>query len=93
VLAATYITLEAPSRDKHEPARSFASAVAAREWRALWVYLMGPPLGVLVAAETDARLRGLRRVFCAKLDHGGATRCIFRCNYAVPGVGLPECHP
>jgi hypothetical protein len=54
---------------------------------------MGPPLGVLVAAETDARLRGLRRVFCAKLDHGGATRCIFRCNYAVPGVGLPECHP
>ena len=83
-LVATYITLEAPvSGMSMNPARSFASALAAGEWRALWVYFTAPPLGMLGAAETYARLRGVQRVFCAKLDHRGVAPCIFRCRYGA----------
>jgi aquaporin Z len=81
-LVATYITLEAPiSGMSMNPARSFASAVAAGQWTALWIYFTAPPLGMLAAAEAYVRLRGAQRVICAKLDHGGGRRCIFRCRY------------
>jgi len=81
-LVAAYITLEAPlSGMSMNPARSFASAVGARQWTALWIYFTAPPLGMLAAAETYVRLRGLHRVLCAKLDHRTTRRCIFRCRY------------
>jgi len=82
-LVATWITLEAPlSGMSMNPARSFASAVPGHVWTAFWVYLTAPPLGMLLAAELHARL-GRRPVHCAKLDHGGRGRCIFRCGYAA----------
>jgi aquaporin Z len=82
LLVATYITLEAPlSGMSMNPARSFASAVGARQWTALWIYFTAPPLGMLAAAEAYVRLRGAHRVLCAKLDHRTARRCIFRCRY------------
>jgi hypothetical protein len=40
---------------------------------------------MLAAAECYVRARGLRRVYCAKLRHGRAARCIFRCNYDALG--------
>lgn len=81
-LVAAYITCEAPlSGMSMNPARSFASAVAAGDWSFLWVYFVAPPLGMLAAAEGYVRLRGARRVFCAKLHHHHARRCIFRCDY------------
>ncbi|MGH7387948.1 MAG: aquaporin [Candidatus Rokuibacteriota bacterium] len=92
-LVALYITVEAPiSGMSMNPARTLASALPAREWTALWVYFVGPPLGMLLAAEAYRRLCGLQAVRCAKLDHGGARRCIFRCGYAPQGAA-DRAHP
>jgi aquaporin Z len=86
-LVAAYITLEAPiSGMSMNPARSFASALAAWQWTALWIYFTAPPLGMLAAAEVYVRLRGAHRVLCAKLDHRTTRRCIFRCRYDALGA-------
>ena len=82
VLVATYITFEAPvSGMSMNPARSFASALAADLWTAFWVYVTAPLLGMLLAAELRLRLSP-RPVRCAKLHHDNPRRCIFRCGYA-----------
>lgn len=82
VLVATYISIEAPlSGMSMNPARTFASALPARLWTALWVYFTAPPLGMLLAAECYTRLRDRRQVYCAKLHHQNRKRCIFRCRY------------
>jgi aquaporin Z len=82
-LVATYITLEAPySGMSMNPARSLASAIFAVEWSSLWIYVAAPPLAMLAAAELYLRLRGAGHVRCAKLNHHGARRCIFRCDVA-----------
>jgi aquaporin Z len=79
-LVAAYITVEAPwSGMSMNPARSLASALFAGEWRSLWIYLTAPPLGMLAAAELFVRRRGAHGVRCAKLNHHGTRRCIFRC--------------
>jgi aquaporin Z len=49
---------------------------------ALWVYLIAPLLGMLAAAQVYVKTQGMQKVFCAKLHHDNAQRCIFRCNYA-----------
>ena len=86
VLVCLYISIEAPlSGMSMNPARSFASAAVAGEWRDLWIYFVAPPLGMLSAGETYVRVRGLRRVYCAKLRHGRGASCIFRCNYDALG--------
>jgi aquaporin Z len=82
-LVALYITIEAPlSGMSMNPARSLASAVPAGTWDAFWIYLIAPPLGMLLAAELYARRRGAHTIYCAKLNHGQAGRCIFRCRHA-----------
>jgi aquaporin Z len=82
-LVATWITVEAPlSGMSMNPARSFGSAVPAALLSPLWIYFAAPPLGMLLAAELYRRLAPGRKVICAKLDHGGRGRCIFRCEYA-----------
>jgi aquaporin Z len=89
-LVATYITLEAPiSGMSMNPARSFASALAAWQWRALWIYFTAPPLGMLAAAQAYVQLRGAHRVLCAKLNHHTGRRCIFRCDFASLGADQP----
>jgi len=82
LLVATWITFEAPlSGMSMNPARSLASAATANVWSGFWIYLSAPLLGMLAAAETYARTRGLERVSCAKLHHpASAARCIFRCD-------------
>jgi aquaporin Z len=83
-LVATYITLEAPiSGMSMNPARTFASALGAQEWRALWIYFTAPPLGMLLAGAFYRLRRGANRVFCAKLYHHTNQRCIFRCNWGA----------
>jgi aquaporin Z len=85
-LVATYIALEAPiSGMSMNPARSFASALAASQWTALWIYFTAPPLGMLAAAELYLVMRGARRVLCAKLNHHTARPCIFRCDFGTLG--------
>ena len=82
VLVATYITVEAPfSGMSMNPARTFASALPAQLWKALWVYFTAPLVGMLLAAELYVRVKGANEVFCAKLHHYNNKRCIFRCGY------------
>jgi len=82
ILVATYITVEAPlSGMSINPARTFASALPAQLWTALWVYFTAPLVGMLLAAELYLRLKGAHEVFCAKLHHQNNKRCIFRCGY------------
>src|SRR2546425_13247421 len=78
VLVATYITVEAPiSGMSMNPARTFASAVPAQYWTALWIYFTAPLIGMLSAAEVYVRIRGSHSVACAKLHHENRKRCIF----------------
>jgi len=82
ILVAAYISLEAPiSGMSMNPARSFASAGAGWVWTAFWVYLSAPLLGMIIAAQLFAGLKGASKVLCAKLHHENDKRCIFRCNY------------
>ena len=81
-LVALYITFEAPiSGMSLNPARSLAPALMAGEMASVWIYLLAPPLGMLVAAECFARWHGAHAVACAKLHHDHVHRCIFRCGY------------
>jgi aquaporin Z len=83
-LVAASITFEAPlSGMSMNPARSVASALPAGSWNTLWVYLVAPPTGMLLAAALYARVKGRAAVRCAKLDHGGTARCIFRCGFRL----------
>jgi aquaporin Z len=88
-LVATWITFEAPlSGMSMNPARSLGSALGAGIWSDFWIYATAPLLGMLAAADVQARVRGAHRVYCAKLAHGPSTlHCIFRCTYgALAGV-------
>jgi aquaporin Z len=88
-LVALYITFEAPlSGMSMNPARSLASALFPGLWRDLWIYFAGPPLGMLLAAETYRGLRGAARVHCAKLQHSDRHRCIF-CGFEPRTGGAP----
>ena len=81
-MIAMCISLEAPySGMSMNPARSFASALPAQIWTAVWIYFTAPPLGMLVAAELYVQQHGIHQVFCAKLHHHNNKRCIFRCNW------------
>jgi len=77
-LVATYITFEAPiSGMSMNPARTFASAVCAQHWTALWIYFTAPLFGMFSAAEVYVRRRGSEGIACAKLHHDNDKRCIF----------------
>jgi len=75
-LVALYITFEAPlSGMSMNPARTFGSALAAGDTRALWIYFTAPPLGMVAAASLYRRIgKGLG---CAKLYHPNDIHCIF----------------
>jgi aquaporin Z len=75
---AAFIAFEAPiSGMSLNPARTFASALAANDWRALWIYFIAPPLGMLSAATVFQKLRAAPKIRCAKLHHTSRHRCIF----------------
>jgi aquaporin Z len=80
-LVATYITLEAPlSGMSMNPARTFASALPASTWTAIWIYFTAPLIGMLLAAEVYKHRQA--PVICAKLHHRNTERCIFvHCGY------------
>ncbi len=81
-LVALYIAFESPySGMSINPARTLASAWPAGVWTAFWVYLTAPAAGMLAAGEAYRFVRGLHAVRCAKLNHSGSARCIFRCGY------------
>jgi len=84
LLVAVYIFAEAPiSGMSMNPARSLASAILSGDLRALWIYFLAPPLGMLGAALLH------RRAGCAKLDHAPGVRCIF-CEQRPPPAARPK---
>ena len=60
------------------PARTFGPALFGSYWHALWIYFIGPPLGMLAAAEVFLLAREGNGPYCAKLYHHNDKRCIFR---------------
>jgi aquaporin Z len=81
-LLAMFIAIESPfSGTSMNPARSFGSALSARDWQWLWIYFTAPVIGMFVAAELYVRTHGHSAVLCCKLHHENDRRCIFRCRY------------
>jgi aquaporin Z len=81
-LLLVYIAFEAPlSGMSINPARTVGSAAWANIWTGLWIYFAAPIGGMLIAAEAYVRWKGPRAVFCAKLNHHWAARCIFHCRF------------
>ncbi|MGF1458764.1 MAG: MIP/aquaporin family protein [Leptolyngbyaceae cyanobacterium] len=78
ILVALFITLAAPiSGMSINPARTFASALAANVWTAFWIYYLMPPLAMLAAAEVYQHMTQRRsREICGKLCPNRETRCI-----------------
>jgi aquaporin Z len=82
LLVAAYITIEAPiSGMSMNPARSLGPALLSGAVEPLWIYFVAPAIGMLSASELFVRTRGLGAVFCAKLHHHTAARCIFHCRF------------
>ncbi|MEP7309112.1 MAG: aquaporin [Acidobacteriota bacterium] len=87
LLVWTYIIIEAPlSGMSMNPARTFGSALLARDFLGLWIYFTAPPLGMLLAAELFIRRFGVQRVLCAKLHHPHGRPCIFGCGDDAAGI-------
>jgi aquaporin Z len=63
------------------PARSFSSALFASVWQGIWIYFLGPSLGMLAIALIYIRLPGKHRVYCAKVFHDMKSPCPFRCDF------------
>jgi aquaporin Z len=77
-IVALNITIAAPwSGMSMNPARTIASAIPSGVWTALAVYLTAPPAAMLLAATIYVLLKGRGGVFCAKIHHQNAKRCIF----------------
>ncbi len=97
LLVWTYITVEAPlSGMSMNPARTFGSALLARDYAGLWIYFMAPTVGMLLAAELFTRRYGIHRILCAKLHHPTTGPCIFGCGATVAAVepaGVSGGHP
>jgi aquaporin Z len=86
VLVAIYIAIEAPlSGMSMNPARSLASALPGALFHHLWIYFVGPPLGMLAAAGLYAAATAGRRSGCAKLIHAEDVRCI-HCGHVPAGA-------
>ena len=82
---AAFVTFEAPlSGMSLNPARTTASALVVNDWTSIWIYFAAPLAGMLAAAAVYIQMRGAGAVRCARLNHRGSARCIFRCGYAVP---------
>jgi aquaporin Z len=78
LLVAVYIAFESPlSGMSTNPARTFGPALFASYWHALWIYFIGPPLGMLGAAKVFLLAREGNGPYCAKLHHSNDKRCIF----------------
>jgi aquaporin Z len=60
------------------PARSFGPALFSADWHGLWIYLLAPPLGALLAAGFFRLILSNRVLITAKLSHSPLYRTIFR---------------
>jgi aquaporin Z len=80
-LVCAYIVFEAPlSGMSMNPARSLGPALLAGTLDSMWIYIIGPVAGMMLAAEAYTHLWPASRVKCAKFDHPAGIPCIFRCR-------------
>jgi aquaporin Z len=63
------------------PARSLSSALFARIWQGIWLYFIGPSLGMVTAAVLYAKIAGSDRVYCPKVFHDLRSTCPFDCRF------------
>lgn len=78
LLIAVYLIVETPfSGMSMNPARTFGSALTARQWSGWWIYFTAPPLAMLLAGKVYERLRRDQVKGCAKLYHRQDKPCIF----------------
>ena len=84
VLVAFFVFVEAPvSGTSLNPARTLGPAVVGGTFTDLWIYLLGPPLGALLAVLVYRH--GRSGVACGKLIHTDAVECRFLdCQYTPP---------
>lgn len=76
VLILTYIVLETPlSSMSLNPARTFASALAAHSRTAIWVYFTAPILSMLLAAELCRRQPGAENILHFPKDEPANDEC------------------
>jgi aquaporin Z len=89
-LVALLVMLEAPlTGTSLNPARSLAPALLMGRLDGVWIYLVAPPIGALLAAAAWRGRWGARQaLICAKLYHGGASPCQFvTCPYVTLRAG------
>jgi aquaporin Z len=76
-VVAFFIIVEGPfSGASMNPARTLASAVPGMVWQHVWIYLLAPTLGMLIAAQRHLYARTGGPHGCAKLLHPSDVRCI-----------------
>ena len=80
-LVMLYVIFESPiSGFGMNPARTLASAIPSGIWTDIWIYILAPTLGMLLASEFYVQTFTIHKVFCAKLQHRNHQRCI-HCQY------------
>jgi aquaporin Z len=91
-LVTLFIIVELPlSGTSMNPARTLASAAPGMIWQHFWIYLLGPTLGMLAAAQLHFHIRGAGAPGCAKLLHPHGVRCI-HCGQRPESVVVPPNH-
>ena len=89
VLYAMFITIETPlSGMSMNPARTFGSALVATYWRAFWIYLLAPTIGMFAGANMFLWARRGIGPYCAKLHHDNDKRCIFHHGYRTARITI-----
>ena len=89
-LVALLVMIEAPlTGTSLNPARSLAPALLMQHLEGVWIYLIAPPIGALLAAAAWRGRWGSRQaLICAKLYHAGPSPCQFAtCPYVTLRAG------
>ncbi|CAN5581631.1 aquaporin [soil metagenome] len=81
ILLVIYITFEAPlSGMSLNPARTFGSAIFAKDWTGWWIYLTAPTLGMLCGIELLRLTSRSPKTLCGKLVHSHSSKCFIDCK-------------
>jgi aquaporin Z len=77
----SYLTSASIAGYSVNPARSVSSALFAHIWWGIWIYLVVPCLGMMIAAYVYQSVAGRDRVYCVKVFHDCRSTCPFDCHF------------
>ncbi len=84
-VVALEVWMEAPvSGASLNIARSIGPAFLSGRWDDLWIYILAPALGAIIAAQIYVRAGLAREIVCSKLFHTKRFKCI------MPGCSFGE---